>query len=243
VRSCLECALTAPRIGVTLLAAEALATSGCGGAKHPVGGAEDAGIDPSLVGDYSLLRRPLEASDRLPPVVVADQERLSPAVGRQARLGLLPALARRVTIPGTRLEAWLEPGRHGFCLSFAEVVPAGAARTGGFGDGCGPPPTGLTASVGGGAFLAAGPPLVPGALGSPALVTGIVPDRVGAVELVGRGGATTRLRLAGGIYATRFVAGDRLDAVIGATPPGDRRAVRRWHPRRHRRRLTDDVPQ
>jgi hypothetical protein len=204
----------------SLLAVLALVASGCGGAaKHPAVAARDSAIDPSLVTDFGLLKRPLEASDRLPAAVLLEQHRLagSLAAPRIAQLGLLPSLARRVSIPGTRLEAWLEPGRHGYCLTFAGVGAGGAAEPGGFGEGCAPPPTGLTASIGGGAFLAAGPALKPGAAGSPSLATGIVPDPVTAVELVAADGTTTRLRVAGGIYATRFVAGDKLYALVHRT--------------------------
>lgn len=212
-----RCVRLTTNAGVGLLVATALVTSGCGAAKHPTVAVDESGIDPSLVTDFGLLKRPLEATDRLPAAVIRSQQQpvTSPAGRREARLGLLPALARRVSIPGTRLEAWLEPGRHGFCLPLAAVGPGGTAQTGGFGDSCGPPPTSLTATVGGGAYLAAGPPLAPGAAGSPSLATGIVPDQVSTVELVDPHGTTTRLRLAGGIFATRFVSGDRLYAVVG----------------------------
>lgn len=187
-----------------------------------------AGIDPTLLRNYRILRRPVAPGDQLPSSVLARQQQLaaiargahgpqSLAARSQASLGLSPSLARRAVIPGTKLEAWLEPGRHGFCVLLAEVTVGGPPNDGGFGDGCGPVAISLSAGTGGGAFLAAGPPLAPGASGSPALASGIVPDRVSSVELVTATGATSGLRLAEGFFATRFAAGDRLYAVIGRT--------------------------
>jgi hypothetical protein len=213
-------------VGPALAAGIAVILSGCGGAGTPgskpssgagsggPGAVRPAGVDPVLLSNFRILRRAAQAEDRLPPELqrLAAQPRQA---ARLATLGLLPALARRAVVPGTRLEQWLEPGRNGFCLRVAERNPSGSANFGGFGSQCGPARITLSATVGGGAFLAAGPPLRPGAPGSPALATGIVPDRVGAVELVTRNGVTTNLQLADGFFATRLAAGDRLYALIG----------------------------
>ena len=191
-----------------------------------VGGS--SGIDPVLLENFRILRRPVQAADHLPAVFVRSAERMAAVArmtvsgsrgpgmlaARRANLGLLPSLTRRTTLPGTRLERWLEPGRRGFCVWTAERGPSGAPITGGFGGGCAATTTRLWADTDGGAFLAAGPPLVPGSRGEPALAMGLLPDRVSAVDVVTPGGVATRLQLADGFFATRFSAGDRLYAIV-----------------------------
>lgn len=207
--------------GATKMAAS---TGGHGASTARSGGAiaaRAAGIDPMLINSFAILRRPVQPEDQLPPTfLTASARRLQhPGLSttRLRGMGLLPALARGASIPGTKLEEWLEPGRHGYCVWTAERTTSGTFVTGGFGSVCGTTATittRLSASVGGGASLAAGPTITPGARGGPALVNGIVPDRVSSIVLVARNGLTIPLKTAEGFFATRFSPGDRLYAVI-----------------------------
>jgi hypothetical protein len=79
------------------------------------------GVDPVLVRDLRLLRRPLRASDQLPsafkarPTGVLLVPASPPGQMSPSMLGLLPLLARRATIPSTGVSVWLIPGRRGLC--------------------------------------------------------------------------------------------------------------------------------
>lgn len=195
-----------------------LSTGSTGGSSRAAAAisTSDAGIDPVLVRNYRILRRPVQRGDSLPADYASGM--IPRRLGREARLGLLPALARRAVIPGSRLEMWLEPGRHGACTWIAERAPSGAAITGGFGSSCSSVSqlVHATWTIGGGAFLVPGPPIKPLSQGEPSLASGLVPDRT-TVELVSRTGAGARktLALADGFFAIRFGHGDELYTVNG----------------------------
>jgi len=65
------------------------------------GGATTGRIDPSLVRNYAILRRPSVGTDRLPTDVL---DRLTPTV--RAQNGLLPSRSRRIPLPGQRPLPW-----------------------------------------------------------------------------------------------------------------------------------------
>jgi hypothetical protein len=160
-------------------------------------------ISTSLVRNYRVLRRPVESADRLPAAYVR----------HSTSYGLLPALARRVVIPNTRLEMWLEPGQRGFCVLIAERTPSGAANTGGFGGTCQPAALQQPAvAIGGGAFLAAGPPMSAHP-GEPHLASGVLPDSVTSVELVTAAGRRSTVTTTDGFFAVRVNPNDHLYAV------------------------------
>jgi hypothetical protein len=92
--------------------------------------AGESQVDPSLTGNFRILRRPVTPSDRLPQALLQfglDGVRRGmfarseswlagePAPPPVASIGLLPELSRRTTIPGTGYSAWVIPGRHGMC--------------------------------------------------------------------------------------------------------------------------------
>ena len=80
-----------------------------------------AGVDPVLVRNLRILRRPLRASDQLPSAFKARPTGAlllpasPPGQMNPSMLGLLPRLARRATIPTTGVSVWLIPGRRGLC--------------------------------------------------------------------------------------------------------------------------------
>jgi hypothetical protein len=71
-------------------------------------------ISSEQAGSFALLRRPQQASDRLP-----EDRRTAVESGRIGRLGLSPALTRRVTTPAG--DVWVIPGNG--CIGLA--VPGG----------------------------------------------------------------------------------------------------------------------
>lgn len=185
----------------------------------PSGRAANHEVAPALVHNYRILRRPVRRDDALP----TDYTRLGTLFGTRAsrhgpQLGLVPSLARRAVIPGTQLEMWIVPGRHGYCIFIAGRARSGRPVTGGFGGSCGPVPQSgrsgiLGLTTGGGASLAAGPPLQPLSPGEPSLASGLVPDNVDSVQLITAAGTSTKVTLADGFFATRLAAHDRLYAV------------------------------
>lgn len=130
--------------GATKMAAS---TGGHGASSTRSGGAiaaRAAGIDPVLVNSFAILRRPVRPEDQLLPTFLISRARRLPHPGlsttRLRGIGRLPALARAAAIPGTKLEEWLEPGRHGYCVWTAERTTSGTFVTGASGLSAGPRP-------------------------------------------------------------------------------------------------------
>jgi hypothetical protein len=187
-----------------------------GGGLHAIGPAAHGGsngIDPTLIRNFKILRRPLQSSDRLPPalptaaVKQGDMFRLATPPGQPtpASLGLLPALARRVVIPGTQFSAWLIPGRRGFCWDARHGTSQLLAAV------CGPlqdPNTALLDRNGTAIYRAASGGLI---------TVGLVTDRVLSVEQVTRDGKRHQLPLSQGFFVASYTA-----RVIAITANGPR---------------------
>jgi hypothetical protein len=187
-----------------------------GGAKPRATTSAQERVAPTLVRDFRILRTPVTSSDRLPPHFVTggaaavergmftrDLSFTSPGprqVSNVASIGLLPALTRRTEIPGTGVTGWVIPGRRGLCW-FAETrtltIPLDAECVG-------LPADPATAVIDG--------PWA-GVDGFTNHLVGFVTDRVLAVRLVGRDGASRKLPLHDGFYVSPLPGSGRIVAV------------------------------
>lgn len=193
-----------------------------------------ARIDPSLVANYRLLRRPRTAGDGLPGGLGASAVRrgLFPSQSdwldsygpppRAASLGLLPELTRRTTIPGTGYRAWIIPGRHGMCwLTQNGPVPDPAICVGSLRHRPGALIDGPWTDV-----IIAGHGII-----------GLVTDRVTAVVLV-TAHARRRLPLHDGFYVSPLPTGDQ--RLIAETRTGSEPLYPQKLPAPTRRTLGSD---
>ncbi len=162
-------------------------------------------ISPVLVRNYRILRRPVRAGDALPAAFARINSGYE----------LVPRLARRGVIPGTRIEMWLEPGRNGFCVYLAERLPSGANPAKPLGSSCGPARdnTPLVGVVAGDSNSAVGPPALGFSTNEPVLARGIVPDAVTGLVLAHGRGKPEQIKPIEGFFAVPFRPGDRLYAI------------------------------
>jgi hypothetical protein len=166
------------------------------------------GIDQALSRNFKILRRPRRPSDRLPAALAHIATPSAPLNGdsRRATLGLVPGLARAVTLggAGTGFRAWLIPGRYGLCWD-AEY---GSQE---LGVSCSSFPHPATALAG-----TNGVDSVRTRTGL--LTIGLVTDRVLALELAKPHGQRTRIAISDGFYAGYGISGKRLIALTATGP-------------------------
>jgi hypothetical protein len=175
-----------------------------------------AAIDPSLVGAFRLLRRPLTPADRLPAATAADIRRglfagisdhftNQPAPPSVAQIELLPALTRRTTIRGTGYSIWLIPGRHGMCwFSQAPDLPLPSPAV------CVGTLTQPSRAIIDGSWIDVEP--------TNNAFVGLVTDRVRAVLLVDSTGARHPVPLSDGFYVTSIPGSS--ERLVAVTPSG-----------------------
>jgi len=176
-------------------------------------------IAPVLIREFRILRTPVTSADRLPLHFADDgiaglerglfQRDLTHTypgprqVSNVASIGLLPALTRRTEIPGTGYTGWVIPGRHGLCW-FTEPrnlpFPLDAECVG-------VPADPATALIDG--------PWAGVDSDNDELI-GFVTDRVLAVRLVDRNGASRTLPLHDGFYVSPLPGSGRIVAVTRA---------------------------
>lgn len=179
---------------VAAVVAIALSTRSGSPSPQPAHQPMPSAISPVLVRNFRILRRPVRPSDALPAAYAR--------LGVDRSFGVVPQLARRAVLPGTRLETWLEPGRSGFCVYIAERLPSGAARTRGFASSCSSAVNAVPPEVGAVQFSTNGP----------ALLRGIVPDNVSWLVLAPAHGKPLEVRPTEGFFAVAYRPGDRLYA-------------------------------
>jgi len=158
-------------------------------------------IDQALTRNFKILRRPLRASDRLPAALAQIAMPNAPINGdsRRATLGLVPSLAREVTLPGTGFRAWLIPGRHGLCWDAVYASHELGASCSSFQE----PSTALAATNGRDSVRTR----------TGLISIGLVTDRVLALELLRPHGPRTQVPLSDGFYAGYGISGKSLTAL------------------------------